>query len=139
KVQAIDKYANSSVRSDFGMAIGLIPNIGCSSCADGPDNFINEEGIPIEFNLYNNYPNPFNPSTSIRFDIPSDNFVDIKVYNVLGMEVVTLVNEFRKAGSYVVSFNGANLSSGIYYYKIKSGSQSGAGEFEKVRKMMLIK
>jgi len=139
KVQAIDKYADSSVRSDFGMAIGLIPNIGCSSCADGPDNFINEEGIPIEFNLYNNYPNPFNPSTSIRFDIPSDNFVDIKVYNVLGMEVVTLVNEFRKAGSYVVSFNGANLSSGIYYYKIKSGSQSGAGEFEKVRKMMLIK
>ena len=89
--------------------------------------------IPKEFKLYQNFPNPFNPTTSIKFDIPSDNFVNIKVYNILGMEVVTLINEFRKAGSYNVSFNGANLSSGVYYYKIKSG------EFEKVRKMMLIK
>jgi len=101
--------------------------------AEGPDNLILTNDIPKEFNLYNNYPNPFNPSTSIRFDIPSDNFVDIKVYNVLGMEVVTLVNEFRKAGSYIVSFNGSNLSSGVYYFKIKSG------EFEEVRKMLLIK
>ncbi|MCY7362731.1 MAG: T9SS type A sorting domain-containing protein [Ignavibacteria bacterium] len=130
KILAKDNRGYRSLKSERGLVAGF-----ANACweAEGPDNLILTNDIPKEFNLYNNYPNPFNPSTSIRFDIPSDNFVDIKVYNVLGMEVVTLVNEFRKAGSYIVSFNGSNLSSGVYYFKIKSG------EFEEVRKMLLIK
>ena len=65
--------------------------------------------------------------------------VTLKVYDVLGNEVVTLVNERKNPGSYKVEFDGSNFSSGVYYYKLKAGSQSGAGEFEQVRKMMLIK
>ena len=73
------------------------------------------------------------PGTNIQYDLPFDNFVSIKIYDILGKEVVTLVNEMKNAGRYIVSFNGSNLSSGIYYYKIK------AGEYEQVRKMLLIK
>lgn len=130
KILAKDNRGYRSLKSERGLVAGF-----ANACweAEGPDNLILTNDIPKEFNLYNNYPNPFNPSTSIKFDIPTDNFVNIIVYNLLGKEVVALVNEFRKAGSYVVSFNGANLSSGIYYYKIKSGN------YELVRKMMLLK
>jgi len=130
RVQAIDKWGDSSVRSDFGSVIGLM---NCSICAvgDGPDNIAKD--IPDQYFLYSNYPNPFNPETKIKFDLPIDNFVSIKVYDVLGKVVYTLVNEFKQAGRYSVSFNGSNISSGIYYYKIT------AGNFEQVRKMILIK
>ena len=80
-----------------------------------------------------NYPNPFNPVTSINFSIPKQGLVTLKVYDVLGKEVANLVNEVKAAGSYSVEFNGANLSSGIYYYRIESGS------FVNVKKMLLIK
>jgi len=89
--------------------------------------------ISEDYELFQNYPNPFNPNTNIQYDLPRDNFVSIKVYDLLGKEVMTLTNDFKEAGSYVISFNGNNLSSGIYYYKIK------AGDFEQVRKMILIK
>jgi len=106
-----------------------------SACweAEGQDNLILTNDIPKEFNLYNNFPNPFNPTTSIKFDIPSDNFVNIKVYNLLGIEVATLVNDFRKAGSYVVSFNGSNFSSGIYFYRLETNG------IVITRRMLLIK
>ena len=93
----------------------------------------NSGQIPTEYDLLQNYPNPFNPTTQIKFDIPKQGFVSLKVYDVLGKEVANLVNEVKAAGSYAVEFNGANLSSGIYYYRIESGS------FVNVKKMVLIK
>ena len=89
--------------------------------------------IPTKFDLLQNYPNPFNPTTQIKFDIPKQGFVSLKVYDVLGKEVANLVNEVKAAGSYAVEFDGASLSSGIYYYRIESGS------FVNVKKMVLIK
>ena len=127
-VQAIDTNNDASVQSDFGSAIGLK---NCWPCSEGAR--IEPGEIPETYNLYENYPNPFNPETKIKFDLPIDNNVTIKVYNILGKEIYTLVNDFKQAGRYLISFNGSNLSSGIYYYRIK------AGEFEQVRKMILMK
>lgn len=90
-------------------------------------------GIPDEYYLSQNYPNPFNPSTSINYSIPKDGFVSLKVYNVLGSEVATLVNNYKAAGNYEVSLNADNLTSGIYYYRIESGS------FVQTRKMIVLK
>jgi len=84
--------------------------------------------------LRQNYPNPFNPSTNIQYDLPFDNFVSIKIYDILGKEVNTIVNEFKNAGSYIVLFNGSNFSSGIYYYKIKTGNVN-----QVKKKMILLK
>ena len=134
KIQAIDIYQDSSVRSDFDMAIGLAITDGCTDCHEEEEDNINSQiDIPKEYMLYSNYPNPFNPTTNIKFDLPKDVLVSIKIFDILGREVRTLVNDYKTAGSYTISFNGADLSSGIYYYKIK------AGDFEQVRKMMLLK
>ena len=89
--------------------------------------------IPVSYNLYQNYPNPFNPSTMIRYEIPKESFVSLKIYDVLGREVKTLVNEDKPAGSYEINFNAASLSSGIYFYRIKAGS------FVQTKKLMLLK
>jgi len=89
--------------------------------------------VPITFSLTQNYPNPFNPSTTIRYAIPENSPVQLKVYDVLGVEVSILVNETQNAGYYNVSFNAANLSNGIYFYKIQ------AGNFLDVKKMILLK
>ncbi len=83
--------------------------------------------------LLGNYPNPFNPTTSLQFAIGSRQFVSLKVYDVLGKEIVTLVNEEKEAGEYAVEFDGANLTSGIYYYRLE------AGIFSETRKMVLLK
>jgi len=88
---------------------------------------------PETFRLEQNYPNPFNPTTQISFSIPSDSQVEIKIFNSLGLEVATLVNEIKEAGHYSVNFNAVGLSSGIYFYQIR------AGNFKRVRKMMLVK
>jgi hypothetical protein len=89
--------------------------------------------LPTEFSLSQNYPNPFNPSTSIEYTVVSSEYVSLKVYDVLGNEVVTLVNEKKEAGKYRVNFNASSLSSGVYFYKIQAGS------FNQVRKMMLLR
>ncbi len=89
--------------------------------------------IPAEFALGQNYPNPFNPSTTINYELPASNFVTLKIYDLVGKEVATLVNEKLDAGRYSATFNGANLASGMYFYKIS------AGQFTFVRKMVLIK
>ena len=88
---------------------------------------------PNSFKLYENYPNPFNPSTSIRYSFPEGSFTSIKIYNSLGSEVATLVNETKSAGTYEVEFNASNLSSGIYYYTLQAGS------FSETKKMILMK
>lgn len=89
--------------------------------------------VPIEFSVKQNFPNPFNPTTKIEFSIPSDNNVEIKVFNVLGMEVITLLNEYRQAGTHSIEFNASNLSSGIYFYKIVYG------KYSEIKKMILLR
>lgn len=89
--------------------------------------------IPTEFALFQNFPNPFNPSTLIKYQVPEKSFVSIKVYDLLGMELATLVNEDKSAGSYEVNFDASQLSSGFYIYSIK------AGNFTSTKKMMLVK
>ena len=100
------------------------------------------ENIPLNFELLQNFPNPFNPVTKIKYSIPdgtlrhaqSDNFVVLKVYDVLGNEIATLVNEYQEAyGSYEVSFEAASLASGVYLYKLETGS------FTDVKKMVLLR
>ena len=89
--------------------------------------------IPIKYDLSQNYPNPFNPSTKINFTIPKTGLVTLKVYDILGKEIATLVNEVKNTGSYIVEFNGSNLSSGTYFYRMQ------AGDFVSIKKMMFIK
>ncbi len=89
--------------------------------------------FPSDFTLEQNYPNPFNPSTNIRFSLPEANQVTLKVFDMLGQEVTTLVNEFINAGSYEVTFDASNLPTGIYTYSLT------AGNFQSVKKMMLIR
>ncbi len=91
------------------------------------------EDQPNKFNLYQNYPNPFNPATTIKFTILHSQFATLKVYNVLGREVKTLINKQLQPGEYKVEFDGSNLPSGVYFYRLN------AGEFLQIRKMMLIK
>ncbi|MEP7145983.1 MAG: DNRLRE domain-containing protein [bacterium] len=78
-------------------------------------------GVPLQFSLSQNYPNPFNPSTKINFDIPQDGVVILKVYDVSGREIITLLNEFKSAGYYSQVFDAGNLTSGAYFYTLKSG------------------
>uniref|UniRef100_A0A832G2E7 T9SS type A sorting domain-containing protein n=1 Tax=Ignavibacterium album TaxID=591197 RepID=A0A832G2E7_9BACT len=89
--------------------------------------------IPSSFELEQNYPNPFNPSTTIRYSIPKSSYVELKVYDGLGNLVQSLVSEYLNAGTYESTFNGASLSSGVYYYQIK------AGEFTATKKLVLMK
>jgi hypothetical protein len=89
--------------------------------------------LPTDYSVEQNYPNPFNPATKINFSIPNEGLVTLNVYNSLGQHVATLVNESKPAGTYQVDFDGAELSSGIYFYKITSGN------FTQSKKMMLLK
>jgi hypothetical protein len=89
--------------------------------------------LPSVFRLEQNYPNPFNPSTTFRYSIPNGSKVIIKVYDILGNEIKTLVNEEKSAGSYELTFNAVNLPSGVYFYRLQAGS------FVETKKMMLIK
>ncbi len=89
--------------------------------------------VPDKIALFQNYPNPFNPKTIINYQLPKTNYVYMKVYNVLGNEVATLVNEKQNAGSYTVEFDGSNLSSGIYFYKLE------AEGFTETKRMILLK
>ena len=90
-------------------------------------------GVPKDYNLYQNYPNPFNPTTTIKYDLPKRSFVTLKVYNILGEEVATLVNGVKQAGSYSVVFNASSLPSGVYIYTLATN------EFVSSKKMLIIK
>ena len=98
--------------------------------------------MPSVYLLSQNYPNPFNPITKIKYEIPgqsalggrNDNpFVTLKVYDILGREVATLVNEEKPAGTYEVEFDGTSLPSGVYFYQLK------AGNYSETKKMVLLK
>ena len=101
----------------------------------------NSGNIPIEYELYQNYPNPFNPTTAIKFSIPSVEtghapslqHITLKVYDILGNEIATLVNEDKSPGTYSIKFDGNGLPSGIYFYKLNTGN------FSETKKMLLVK
>lgn len=92
-----------------------------------------ESAIPTEYNLEQNYPNPFNPTTKIRFSLPVSSNVSLKVYDILGNEVSTLVNEDLPAGSHSIEFSGKGLATGVYIYRLQTG------EYTNIKKMMLLK
>ena len=89
--------------------------------------------LPGKYSLEQNYPNPFNPSTSIKYSIPKAGQVKLNVYSVTGKLVANLVDEFKTAGNYTVNFNAVNLASGVYFYRLSSGS------FVENKKMILVK
>lgn len=116
-------YKNPSLR--WGTASAVVTVTG-----------VDEELVglrPQTFDLYSNYPNPFNPSTKIRYAISQSAFTTLKVYSMLGQEVATLINEEKSPGVYEVNFDAANLSSGTYLYKLQ------AGDFTEIKKMVVIK
>ena len=96
-------------------------------------NHNNHEIIPEKYSLEQNYPNPFNPTTDIKFSIPQTGLVKLVVYDILGQEVATLVNEVRQTGNYSINFNASNLASGVYIYKLT------AGTYVSTKKLTLIK
>ena len=108
----------------------------------GTTDFINQKQnglIPTEFNLFQNYPNPFNPSTIIMFALPKQSNVSLKIYNILGELVFELINnQTFEAGYHEIAFNGSQLASGIYLYKMETFS-SGSKQFVETKKMLMIK
>lgn len=136
-------YRNSSTADIYAQQVSLNGQLGVVTDVD------DENKLLLSFNLEQNYPNPFNPSTKIRFVIPNvvrnlkdfssqaprnDNtFVTLKVYDVLGKEVATLVNEEKPAGKYKVEFNASTLPSGVYFYQLRSG------DFVETKKMVLLR
>ena len=92
-----------------------------------------EQKFPSEFNLLQNYPNPFNPTTTIKYNIPQESFVHLKVYDVIGREVALLVNEEKLPGNYEVKFDASGLASGVYFYTLSTGS------YTQTKKLVLMK
>ena len=124
---AIDGNGNIWIGTGFGLAVykeGGVVSV--------EENQIREI-VPNEYLLYQNFPNPFNPTTTIKYSIPKLSFVTIKIYDVLGSEVATLLNEERPAGTYELNWNANNISSGVYFYTLQ------AGDFVETKKMILLK
>jgi len=94
---------------------------------------VSKKDIPKTFKLFQNYPNPFNPRTTIHFLLPSKSHVTLRVYDILGQELETLINEEREAGMYILQYDGLNLTSGIYFYRLQAGSYS------ETKKLILLK
>ena len=92
-----------------------------------------ERELPHNFYLEQNYPNPFNPSTTIKYSIPKQSNVKIKVFDILGREVITLLNDNKIAGNYSLTFDGSDLSTGIYFYQIRTGN------FTQTKKMIILR
>ena len=107
--------------------------IGFGFKVDDPTNVNNLNVTPNEYGLAQNYPNPFNPTTTINYTLPSAGFTKLSVYNTIGEEVQTLVNENQSAGTYNLNFNASDLPSGLYFYSLTSGN------FTQTNKMILMK
>ncbi|MBM2845805.1 MAG: hypothetical protein HW407_1117, partial [Bacteroidetes bacterium] len=127
----IENYRTGSVWNRFMQN----PDVqrGLQRAGFTPITALTEAPVPLQYALQQNYPNPFNPSTSIRFDISSNAPTTLKVYDVLGNEVATLVNETMSVGSHTVTFDSRSLASGMYFYTLT------AGPLSHTRKMMLVK
>jgi len=129
-------FLNPSANQN-GEAFGIFFALADGTVGQFPAGVASVENIsgvtPSNYSLEQNFPNPFNPSTTINFTIPNSDFVTLKVYNILGSEVATLVNENLSAGSYKFNFDAINLASGVYLYELK------AGNFREIKKMNLLK
>jgi len=117
-----------------GFAVGDSGKIFFTSNGGGITG-VEEEGeiIPLKFKLYQNYPNPFNPTTTIEYQIPNQSFVILKIFDLLGREVATVVNEKKEAGTYSLQWNASSLASGIYLYRLQAGS------YVDTKKLVLMK
>ncbi|MCG6913481.1 T9SS type A sorting domain-containing protein, partial [bacterium BMS3Abin03] len=127
KVIAVDEDDDESVFSDE--VRGAVNDYESKRTTENED--LSQK--PEEYKLSTNYPNPFNPTTAIKYQLAKDSYVTLSIYNMLGEEVAELVNEFEEAGYYSLQFDAKNLPSGMYIYKIQ------AGEFSDVKKMLLLK
>ena len=126
-------YTSSDVSNVTVETANNYVNVDLVLTADGVTSVETSKNIVTNYALSQNYPNPFNPSTSISYQLPTNGLVTIKVYNVIGKEIATLVNEFQQSGNYSKEFNANGLTSGVYFYTIKSGS------FSATKKMILLK
>ncbi|MDD5363508.1 MAG: two-component regulator propeller domain-containing protein [Ignavibacteria bacterium] len=127
----VDRYNNKWFTTDAGLA-AFYPH--------GIIGINNNETHLTNYQLFQNYPNPFNPSTNIYFTLPVRSHVTIKVFDITGKEIKTLINESKPAGSHSVRFDASNISSGIYFYRIHASNQSGSNNiFLKTLKMIYIK
>ena len=133
--KSLSRFYNLEAKNKIN--ISAIHTAGDYKLIIGTESFINDikkDYLPRQYVLYQNYPNPFNSTTIIKYQIPEDNvLVELKIFNILGKEIVTLINEKQEAGIYETVFNSSNLGSGIYFYNIKTGSYS------ETRKMILLK
>ena len=121
-INSITELKNYASAIQYWYDNDLVTNITCE-----------KEILPSKYSLSQNYPNPFNPNTTIKYSIPNASKVRLTLFNLLGEEVTTLVNEEKIPGNYSVEFNASALTSGVYFYQLK------AGEFMSVKKMMLLK
>jgi hypothetical protein len=128
-------FLRSSTPSPFANYYSVLSGCQLSGVVYGKLTSVNEDysSKPKQYSLYQNYPNPFNPVTSIKYQLPKDSNVSLKVYDMLGREVAVLVNEYKQAGYYKVDFNGSTLSSGVYIYRLT------ADKFVATKKLILMK
>ena len=135
RIEAIDNTNKASVKSDRKIINGFTEP--CIQLPIGINN--NGNKIPEKFSVYN-YPNPFNPSTLVKFELPKSGYVTIKIYNAIGEQIRALVNnEYKSAGRYDVLFDGTNLPSGVYFYKIEVLDNFNTAIFGETKKMVLVK
>jgi hypothetical protein len=126
--------------TDVGLPyIGTAPDLGCfeTSVLTGIADQMNSS-VPHEFSLSQNYPNPFNPSTEIRYSVPAVSVVKLSIYNILGQEVATLVNEQMQPGNYSIQWDASRMSSGLYFIRLSAQTETGR-PFLQTRKMLLTK
>jgi hypothetical protein len=108
------------------------------------DVILPSESLPREFALLQNYPNPFNPTTTVRYDLPTQSHVSLRVYDMLGREVRTIVDAQQDAGRYAMTWNGTSssghsVSSGVYLYRLQTSPNGGGSAFVRTMKMMVLK
>jgi hypothetical protein len=129
-LQQLDNNAGCSFTD--GLTQSYRPNL-CLKIDAQQSSISNNSNTPSKYSLSQNYPNPFNPITNIDYSIPKSGFVSLKIFDILGREISTLVSEFKNAGYYNIDFNASDLSSGVYYYKFESG------DYSEVKRMTIIK
>ena len=129
----INNYSYEDVLDEAGSYFYRLKQIDFNGHYSFSDQVTVEYRLPKSFIVSHNYPNPFNPVTTIKFDIPNDGLVQLDVFDILGRRIATLLNENKVAGSYEYNFNASTLASGVYIYKLQ------AGDFVSSKKMVLIK
>lgn len=134
-----DQYAaQTNIPITVGITDGLLSTEHTSLVNTDNVVGVESEAIPTDYSLSQNYPNPFNPSTTIKFGIPEAANVSVKIFNLLGQEVATLVNNNLEAGYHIINFNASNMISGMYFYRIQANGIDGSN-YTDVKKMLLVK